>query len=235
MQLTGYHRERRHEPPPPRTQGLDNIPPVHASTPHTYQRLLDRLHRNTSVLVSDGSLNPDLHIGSAAFVWAADNNHLDICVGQIITPGEPDIHCPHRSELSGLLSGILYINKVCTTHNITEGHITIGCDGLGAISSCSNLYEVVNSTRKHFDLIRAIGTAINNSPLTWTFEHVKAHQDDTKEFHDLSFLEKLNVYADTYAKQKLQDFTSTQAWQNRIPTRVYLEPCTILIEQSNGH
>ena len=236
VQLTGYHRERRHEPPPARTQGLDNIPLVHASTPHAYRRLLDGLHRGTSVIVSDGSFHPDLHIGSAAFVWAADNNHSDICVGKIVTPGEPDIQCSHRSELSGLLCGILYINQVCKNHNITDGNIiTIGCDGLGAITSCSELYEVVHSTRKHFDLLRAIGTAVNNSPLTWNFVHVKAHQDDTKAFRDLSFLEKLNVYADTYAKQQLQDFTATPGWRDRIPTRIYLEPCTILLEQPDGH
>jgi hypothetical protein len=235
VQLTGYYRERQPEAPQPRTQGLDNIPSALTSTPNTLQRLINGLRHNTSVLVSDGSFHPDFNVRSAAFVWAADDNHTDVCVGRIITPGELGIHCSHRSELSGLLSGILYITDICKTHNILNGHITIGCDGLGAISACSEFYEVVSSNRKHFDLLRAIATAIDKSPLTWNFKHVKAHQDETKAFHDLSFLEKLNVYADDYAKQYLQDFLTRPDWRDHIPTRIYMEPCTILFEQPNGY
>lgn len=53
------------------------------------------------------------------------------------------------------------------------------------------------------DLISACGQLIDQIPIDLIPQHVKAHQDDLKEFHKLSQPEQLNVLMDKKVKQAL--------------------------------
>jgi hypothetical protein len=73
----------------------------------------------------------------------------------------------------------------------------------------------------------AIRLAIKLSPLNWSFHHIRGHQDDYLEFHDLDRDEQLNVIADTLAKQKLQSFSSSVNWRYKRPIHIPYEQCSI--------
>jgi hypothetical protein len=52
----------------------------------------------------------------------------------------------------------------------------------------------------NYDLLSAIYSLLSASPLSWSGEHVKGHQDDHLLLRPLTRLEKLNVAMDTLAK-----------------------------------
>jgi hypothetical protein len=189
--------------------------------------LKENIYNGTLRLVSDdGSYNPNLHLGTASWVVESLDKQLQI-TGNLITPGEADIQCSHRSELSGLLGGIQYINKSCKRLNIHQGDIRMGCDGEGAIIMVSSFHDKVNSSRKHFDLLGAIHVAIDISPVKWEFKHICGHQDDYIMYQDLTRDEQLNVLADELAKKKLKQFITTVNWRYKRPIRIPYEQCSI--------
>ena len=128
-------------------------------------------------LVSDGSFLNTLLLGTAAWIIALSCHKY--IIGRHFTPGPGNIQCSHRSELSGILGAILHANDLCTQFNIESGIAELHCDGQGAIDVVSYLHSSTNPSRKHFDLIHSITTAINDSPLQWEFKHVRGHQDDS--------------------------------------------------------
>ena len=48
-------------------------------------------------------------------------------------PGNPNDHNAYRSELTGILHGVLIIQNITTKYHIVEGEITAACDGLDTI------------------------------------------------------------------------------------------------------
>jgi hypothetical protein len=177
-------------------------------------------------LVSDGSYNPDLQLGTASWVLESQDRGLHI-TGNLVTPGEEESQCSHPSELSGLLGGIHFVNKLCSKLNITEGFSKIGCDGEGAINMVSYIHDKINSSRKHFDILGAINNAILQSPVRWTFTHIRGHQDNYNKYHNLSREEQLNVLVDNLAKQKLASFATTVNWRYKRPIHIPYESCSI--------
>ena len=55
--------------------------------------------------------------------------------GQNVTPGSAQVHCPHRSELAGILAGLCYVIDIFARFGVTHGSFTLGCDGLGALDA----------------------------------------------------------------------------------------------------
>jgi hypothetical protein len=100
---------------------------------------------------------------------------------------------------------------------VLEGHITIGCDGQGAITVANSKYKS-KSSHKHFYIINSIKTSIQQSPVQWTFCHINGHQDNIIDFNDLDRLAQLNVYTDHIAKRKLlSSIIQSHNWSNRHP------------------
>lgn len=231
--LTGYGREGTAYTHPPRTQASEFARHVQYTGIQTHQRIITALRESNLTIISDGSYDPMTHLGSAAFILGTDNPY-NVGIGKIVVPGEKDTQCSHRSELAGLLGSIVHINHLCSAHDIHQGTVQLGCDGLNAIQVIESTYEVCKSNRRHFDIIQAITDAIKDSPLTWEFHHVKAHQDDTKDFEDLSFHEQLNVIADDQAKQHMAWMKHNNVIFPNVPTRIFNEKCTILWQQPDG-
>ena len=90
------------------------------------------------------------------------------------------------------------MNELCTYHDITDGVVGIGCDGLAAWDAVFVGHPVTSKT-KHYDLITTIQTLLRRSPIRWTPKHVEGHQDD----HPGKYLDrraKLNIEMDLAAK-----------------------------------
>jgi hypothetical protein len=159
------------------------------------------IQEGSAIAVSDGSFLDSHKLGSAGWI-IEDNLQTQLIRGQTGSPGSPEVQCSHRSELAGILGIITHLNHLCNLHNIREGSITIGCDGVGAIQSvCSNHY--LKTSAKHFDIINSIKMSIRKSPLHWRFIHIKGHQDDLLPFELLDHLAQLNTMADELAKKKI--------------------------------
>ena len=160
------------------------------------------LRSNNLRLVSDGSVNKAVMLGTAAWVFASDRQvHR---TGNHVTPGEANAHCSHRSEMSGILDAVLQTNDLCNEYEIESGFVELRCDGKGAIDVVNSLYQTTNPNRNHFDIISSLAATLKASPLTWTFKHVPGHQDDLRDICQLNNWEYLNTIADVEAKSKLQ-------------------------------
>lgn len=164
--------------------------------------IIQAIQQHQLILVSDGSYIHEERLGTAGWIAETQDRMIQIH-GALIAPGPADIQGSHRSELTGLLGGITTIDNICRKYNVTEGSVEVGCDGEGAITAITQQFDIIKTSRKHYDLIQAIKNTINKSKLAWSFQHIKGHQDDIREYDELSRLEQLNVQADLLAKRKM--------------------------------
>ena len=135
--------------------------------------------------VSDGSYQKEIEAGTAG--WIIENeSSTTSCTGKVKVTGSGEEQCSYRSELMGILALMTYIGNVCMKYEIKRGTVHIGCDGKGALDAIINKYEIVKSSRKHFDIISSIHRLIDFLPINWTFRHIKAHQDDIKSYDELT-------------------------------------------------
>jgi hypothetical protein len=164
--------------------------------------ILQSLRDGSAKAVSDGSFLAKEKLGTAAFIveGAIPGNYI---IGDHETPGSADSQCAHRSEMFGMLALIIMVNRLCDNHGITSGEITAKCDGEGTIKILNYRHKITKNSRKHFDLIQSINSAIQVSPLQWTFLHLDGHQDDYLAFEELDRWAQLNVIVDKNAKRCL--------------------------------
>jgi len=103
--------------------------------------------------------------------------------------------------------------------------------------------EYVPCSTPHADLIRAINTLHQRSPLDISFIYVPGHQDAFSQFEDLSPLARLNVWADRLAKQELYRVASLpdppcppnsltgETWSAFIAdTKIVADPCPPILD-----
>ena len=88
------------------------------------------IRQGTAVAVSDGSFKNEA--GTAAFVLEGNNKRHRI-EGVAEVPGQPSDQSAYRSELTGIFGIAVMITTICKIHNITEGSIEVGCNGLSAL------------------------------------------------------------------------------------------------------
>jgi len=162
-------------------------------------QLADAFQNGRAVAVSDGSYMQVT--GAAAWTIKAETSENQIvCTGY--TPGVERDQSAYRSELFGLW-GILYtVKKFTTDMGITNGAMTIACDGLSALKQAQNPQHT-DPSAAHYDLIGAIRWLRDAIPVQITFEHVKGHQDNGQSLA-LSRTAWMNIKMDTQAKQKAQ-------------------------------
>ena len=65
----------------------------------------------------------------------------------------------YRSKLSGILHMIKIVENMVSKFNITEGSITVVCNGLDAISMAYDKHSYFTCQSNHLDIL----TEINNS------------------------------------------------------------------------
>ena len=224
VKLTGTTRRIGEFPPPDRSQAdirefqilRQEMKETSRHCNITDDDLRRALRNNTLVTVSDGSYMAHLELGTAAWILACSRHQY--ATGNHFTPGPGHSQCSHRSELSGMLGAILHVNDLCKKFLITEGHITLYCDGKGAIDVVSNLYPSINPSRTHFDMLHSIQVALTHSPLTWNFKHVPGHRDDEVPEEELTNPEFWNTIADREAKRKLANISQQENWHLSRPS-----------------
>jgi hypothetical protein len=93
------------------------------------------------------------------------------------------------------------MEKFCCYHNLFEGYIELGCDGLSALDSAFekgyNIFHDIPSN----DLVAAILALRRKTTLTWQHRHVTGHQDwESVLLHSWA---TRNITMDALAKQHL--------------------------------
>ena len=202
------HSHGHHQPPAP-------PPPIPATFSDTLEQLPDdakwsikrctftddglylanAIQSGDAIAVSDGSLKDEF--GTAAFVLEGLTN-LHRILGVNIVPGPIKIGNSYRCELAGLIAIVTMVNALCTHHSITSGKVTIGCDNISSLLVFA-LSFLPDPQDDSFDLVSALWSLIQESPITWLPVHVEGHQEKTKRF-PITRMEHLNIEMDSTAK-----------------------------------
>lgn len=127
-----------------------------------------------------------------SFLWNAD-----------LVYGADEDQISYRAEMGGILDAIRYTNRLCNGFNITAGACTIYCDSKGALCASFGT-KTPNPRWASFDLVRHIRQALEASTITWTYQHVKGHQDNNVSFEVLDHIAQGNVIVDFLAAKKLR-------------------------------
>jgi hypothetical protein len=112
----------------------------------------------------------------------------------------------YRGELLGLMAIHLILVSVNRVHKSLSGSAKVVSDCLGALQRVTYLPPYrIPSRCKHSDILKNI--LVNCRDLTFriNYSHVKAHQDDTTPFKNLSRSLQLNCICDHLAKQRLSN------------------------------
>jgi hypothetical protein len=100
--------------------------------------LASLIREGTAIAVSDGSHSPG-H-STPGFILTR-RSRKGPCVhdisGSNIVPGIPDEQDSYRAELGGAMGALATLELVCKVHNITEGSVELGFDGLVAMEAVS--------------------------------------------------------------------------------------------------
>jgi hypothetical protein len=157
--------------------------------------LANAIRQGTAIAVSDGSLKLD--IGTSAFILTSSTD--DHCVvGANQVPGKVKDGDSHRCELAGIFAVLVLVEVLVRVFEITQGSVHLACDNKSALKVFHPDF-LPDPQSANFDLVNACWKKIQSSPLRWTCEHVKGHQD--KHRHRLlTRLEQLNVLMDKTAK-----------------------------------
>jgi len=168
----------------------------HAALQDDGRAIAAAIRAGVAVAVSDGSLRYTL--GTSAFVIeGVDSVHRNVGYNRV--PGPVKEGDSHRCELAGLYAIVTLINCLCHHHQITQGSITVACDNTGALKPGAVDF-LPKCSQKNLDLLQAIWKTLQESPITWTTQHVYGHQDrKAKDAHRR--LSALNCEMDTLAKQ----------------------------------
>jgi len=175
-------------------------------TPQECHLLAAAIQNSTAIGLSDGSYMPRRYPALASAAWiltdaaaATPSNFSGVCM----VSGPPAVVNAYRAELQGIYALLVALETFCTHYRIESGGITIGCDNQGALSQAQRFQEHVPCAVAHADLIRAITAIRLRMHISLTFVYVPGHQDALSRVEDLSPLARLNVWADTMAKQEL--------------------------------
>jgi endonuclease/exonuclease/phosphatase family metal-dependent hydrolase len=166
--------------------------------------VLDALERGSLYCVSDGSYLKRIapHTCSAAWViYCAETRKW--CKGELV---EHSIWAnSYRGEQLGMLAIHLLLLTIEEHYGEELSNANIFCDNKGTIHTFSKEYKRVSNTAKNNDILRTLRRIQQLSSLTHKLNHVKAHQDDTSRYDNLSLESKLNVDCDKRAKQAIRN------------------------------
>ena len=159
--------------------------------------LVTAIQAGSAIGVCDGSYK-NQH-GTAAFVLQDGYHHHGRALGCHRTPGHPSDQSSFRSEIGGILALVTLVTQLCDTYDISSGSVEIGCDCLAALTTifCD---EWDTPKQSCFDLIHATRCLIKRSAITWTWRHIKGHQDRHTHVANLDWRSQLNVEMDSLAK-----------------------------------
>jgi hypothetical protein len=139
--------------------------------------------------------------------------------GTVQTSGTSTDVDSYQSELQGIHAMLLGLLAFCQIHEITGGHVTLGCNNMGGVQHGQRDWCKVALSMAHVDLIWAIRVIKAKLPIQITFEHIFGHQDDQLSFNPLLRLAQMNVEMDKLAKDwlaHLYNHPSPNPWSSTI-------------------
>jgi hypothetical protein len=83
----------------------------------------------------------------------------------------------YRCELTGIYGIMVLVKVICQHYHITTGSVHVRCDNKSALLVLEPWF-VPEPSHDSFDIVNAIWHLLQESPISWTGEWVKAHQDD---------------------------------------------------------
>ena len=122
----------------------------------------------------------------------------------------------YRGEILG---GILVQLVLRAATHGQNGHfpgVVIGCDNSGVVRHGNDPKRGLKEKQVHADALRSLKQLISDQVFGVTYTWVPSHQDDVKQWSDLTLRERLNVIVDKLAKRVLlmcvgtQDFISSK-------------------------
>jgi hypothetical protein len=157
----------------------------------------------TLLAVADGSyireLFPDA--SSCAFVLEKKGGGGRI-LGKVVEKSKDA--CAYRGELLGLLAIHLILLAVNKLRPELLGKARIVSDCLGALGRVVSLpADRLPSGIRHSDILKILMVHCQSFTFECTYEHVEAHQDEEKGYHELSREAQLNSCMDLDAKSEL--------------------------------
>jgi hypothetical protein len=96
---------------------------------------------------------------------------------------------------------LVAIHHLCIFYDIKEGQVEIGCDGSSALTTVFEWGPYLAHDTTDFDLVGAIHAIRKVSCITWSYRHVRGHQDDYSS--ELDVWAQRNVNMDSKAKAHL--------------------------------
>ena len=182
----------------------------HLSIENNGEWLAYALYHGTAILVCDRSFQSRLTTtkGTAAWVIKCTDTG-NKAIGTALTPTE--VANAYRSELLGLYAALAAVLAVTTLHKVTTGSLSVGCDNEKALYLSSLLNLKVPAKLQHSDILRSIMVVRNSLPLSISFKHISAHQDDTIMYSSLDSMSQLNVDCDLLAKSALDYYRQSKS------------------------
>jgi hypothetical protein len=166
------------------------------------QDVIRSIQHGTACAISDGSFKDSRGAAGFTIMCPDTGSHYTGCH---TVQGPASANSAYRSELSGILGIQTLARLLCLHFKIDSGGITLACDGLSALEQAFYKGHAV-ATKKSFDIVHAIRHHLRSSKLLWTSRHVKGHQDELKEWAELTWWEQQNVRMDGLAKDKMQRY-----------------------------
>ena len=164
--------------------------------------------------ISNGSFNPKTRSSLSAFMLRGQEKMNSIARVNTV-PGRPEDQDPYRAELAGISGGLSLLTWICNHFNISQGHITICCDGLQALKDVEYFYKsqyFPDPKKASYDMICDIRVKMKLLPMSLSFQWIESHQDDYTDYDLLDPLAQDNVDMDRSAKM----------WRSKV-------------EETNGH
>ncbi|CAJ1967468.1 unnamed protein product [Cylindrotheca closterium] len=162
-------------------------------------RLVEALLSGHLCVISDGSYKRDL--GTAAVQLLPRKGEKDRIIVRCQTPGLPQDQSAYRSELIGLLAGIMVIDWLLHQWAPTlqsKPRVRIACDGFSTLLNTFSDNRVTPQ-QAQFDLVSSLREALARSKASWEPSHVYGHLDHATPFSSLSWWSKRNVEVDNWA------------------------------------
>ena len=160
------------------------------------------LKNGTLKAVSDGSWKAP-HSAAAFILGDIRHPHTILARGANTMP--PAFPAPfrgssYRSEISGILGVLRFIQFIDQLYHIPHGGATIACDSKGALSQIFGA-QPLSHKQPDFDLLSLAREILLDLPhVKFTAQHVQGHQDDGTMFQHLDHWAQWNVRADLIAK-----------------------------------
>ena len=84
------------------------------------------------------------------------------------------------------------MTEICKFQQIIEAKVTVVCDNISALNQALDTTMLTTSKHPDHDLLFAMRNKMQQSNVQWNYIHVRGHQEDKKQSHELSRLELLN-------------------------------------------